>query len=177
MFLILCLGDVFYGRCNDVTVLFFCLLQVKAGVTWVPFESCCTGKTIRGILYNQILYIAQNKTRVLIGLVKLVIKVQTSVMLLACGSKRTSKPTSYQVLTSSVRYQSTHARPNGIYLLNGNKIVFQNVWKCSMLRVYRRPEIRRFLLWRKETQDSWASLSQLSINRISTLNCMVVWLV
>ena len=143
MFLILYLGDVFYGRCNDVTErLFVCLLQVKAGVTQVPFELCCTGKTIRGILYNQILYIEQSKTRVLIGVVKLVIKVQTSVTLLACGSKCTSLflPRFDVIYALSV---CTPARPNGICLFNRNKIGSWKVWKCSMLRVYRRPEIRR----------------------------------
>ena len=55
---------------------FACLLLLKAGVTQVPFESCCNGKTIGGILYNRFFYIAQSKTRVLIGVVKMVIKVQ-----------------------------------------------------------------------------------------------------
>ena len=30
-----------------------CVLQVKAGVTLVPFVSCCTGRTIKGIHSEQ----------------------------------------------------------------------------------------------------------------------------
>ena len=34
-------------KCDHVFVV-VCVLQVKAGVTLVPFGSCCTGRTIRG---------------------------------------------------------------------------------------------------------------------------------
>ena len=140
---------------------------MKAGVTQVPFESCCTGKTIRGILYNQILYIGQSKTRVLIGVVKLVIKVQTLVILLACGSKRTSLFLSrFDVICALSEYRP--ARPNVIYLLNRNVIVFRNVWKFSVLRAYRRPENKGFFTSTKGDPSQfsfpYATLDKQNIN-------------